>query len=98
MYTNRMVFMETNELAELIDTIVKNQLEEFSKKDSKPKVEGLMTVEETCEFIHCTKPTLHKYKKDGLIKSRRLGRRIYFLKDEILECMETKNFKRKLNH
>ena len=95
MYTDGIVFMPAKDLAELIDTIIKNQLEEFSKKDLKSKAEELMTVEEVCEFLHCTPPTLHKHKKQGLIKARRIGRRIYFLKDEILKSMETKNFKRK---
>ena len=95
MYTDGMVFMPAKDLAELINTIIKDQLEEFSKKDSKSKDEELMTVEEVCAFLHCSKPTLHKHKKDGLIKARRIGRRIYFIKDEILKSMETKNFKGK---
>ena len=68
---------------------------EKNNKNEKPEGEEPMTVEETCKFLGCSKVTLHKYKKTGLIKARRIGRRIYFLKHEILEAMKKDNFKKK---
>jgi hypothetical protein len=98
--SSEMVLISKIELVELINDSIKNQLQEFNKKSEKPKTEELMTVEETCLFLKCSKTTLHKFKKDGLLQARRIGRRIFFLKEEIIESAKSNyNFKKKkLDH
>lgn len=42
-----------------------------------------LTIPELASYLKCSLPTIHKYKKDGLIPFYRLGRKVYFKKSEI---------------
>lgn len=65
-----------------------------SIKQEKPEVkeekqaELLFTRKETAKKLHITLPTLHKYDKDGLIKSVRIGRRVLYSETEILNALK----------
>ncbi|MDB5200039.1 MAG: DNA-binding protein [Chitinophagaceae bacterium] len=91
-----MVIISKSELVEIINVSIKQQLQELTKVE-KPKNEELLSVEETCLFLKCSKTTLHKFKKDGLLQARRIGRRIFFLKEEIIESTKSNyNFKKRI--
>ena len=92
MYSDGMVIISVNDLTELINTSIKNQLEEFNSRTEKPKSEELMTVEETAKFLRCSRTAVFTRKKAGAIKAHRVGkgRRIFFFKAELLEAMKSK--------
>lgn len=45
------------------------------------------TAEQICERFSITKPTIHEYRKRKIIKSYRLGSRVYYRLDEIENAM-----------
>ena len=79
-----------SELLELIQSMIRNEFVKFNSKDTKSPIEELMTIEETCEFLHVSKVTIHKWKKKKLIFSHRIGRKIYFKKQELMTAITQK--------
>ena len=53
----------------------------------------LLTFEQTREILHVSKPTLHRWKKEGIIPFERMGGRIYFKRGAIVAAMKSVNLK-----
>lgn len=85
--------MPINELTELIKRSVKdcfeNELKEFIKSSVK-KEEQLLQIEEACQLLKVSKVTIHKWKKHKKIISYRIGRKIYFKKDELMNSIKNR--------
>lgn len=45
--------------------------------------EELLTVEETLNFLKCSKQALWNWRKNGILPSYRLGNRVYYRKSDI---------------
>ena len=73
-----------NELVGKIKTALLTDLEK-SIKDNEPN--RYYTAEQICERFSITKPTIHEYRKRKIIKSYRLGLRVYYRLDEIENAM-----------
>lgn len=43
---------------------------------------------ETAEFLHCDLATLWKMEQKGTLIPTRLGRRVYYRKSDVVECLE----------
>jgi hypothetical protein len=58
----------------------------FQKEYTSPKTEEeLLTVEETIEFLKCSKQALWNWRKSGILPSYRLGNRVYYKKSDIFK-------------
>jgi excisionase family DNA binding protein len=86
------VTMPIEELESRIRSIIKSEVQKLNNAQSNPPDE-LMSIEEVQTFLHVSKVTIHKWKKRGRIKSYRIGRKIYFKKNEILNSMGSVNTK-----
>ena len=53
----------------------------FHKKEE----EELFTVEETIDFLKCSKQALWNWRKSGILPSYRLGNRVYYKKSDIFK-------------
>ena len=73
-----------NEIVSKVKTALFTDLEK-SIKDNEPN--RYYTAEQICERFSITKPTLHEYRKRKIIKSYRLGSRVYYRLDEIENAM-----------
>lgn len=73
-----------NELVGRIKTALLTDLEK-SIKDNEPN--RYYTADQICERFSITKPTIHEYRKRKIIKSYRLGSRVYYRLDEIENAM-----------
>lgn len=73
-----------NELVSKVKTALLTDLEK-SIKDNEPT--RYYTAEQICERFSITKPTIHEYRKRNIIKSYRLGSRVYYRLDEIEAAM-----------
>ena len=72
-----------DELTQLISEAVDSRLEAFTPiQDEK---EELLTVEETLQFLKCSKQALWNWRKNGVLPSHRLGNRVYYLKSDIFK-------------
>jgi predicted DNA-binding transcriptional regulator AlpA len=57
-----------------------NQIASSSKDE-----EELLTVEETIQFLKCSKQALWNWRKSGILPSYRLGNRVYYKKSDIFK-------------
>ena len=73
-----------NELVSKVKTALLNDLEK-SFKDNAPN--RYYTADQICERFSITKPTIHEYRKRKIIKSYKLGSRVYYRMDEIENAM-----------
>lgn len=46
-----------------------------------------LTISELAQFLDCTVPTLHRYKKEGKIPFFQVGRTVFFDKAEVLKAL-----------
>jgi excisionase family DNA binding protein len=97
MNTTVFVAMPFVEFQELIQQAVNAAFEKYTKQlfDANNS-EELMSVEEAGAFLHVSKVTIFKWKKNKKIASYRFGRKIYFKKQELLNSMDSLTAKRKL--
>ena len=81
------VAMPMEELLDLIEVRIFKSVEKYSKKEKLKPDEELLSTEETCKFLKVSKVTIHKWKKQKRIVSYRIGRRIFFKKEELIKAM-----------
>jgi excisionase family DNA binding protein len=49
-----------------------------------------LTIEEVAEMAHCSVRHVHNEKKRGLLKCRKIGRRLIFEKDDVMKWFNRK--------
>ena len=82
------VQITTDQLAELINEQVKKNLSEFKKEFlSKEADDELLTRDQTAEFLQVDVSTLYLWAKKGKIKPYGIGKRRYFKRSELIECL-----------
>ena len=47
---------------------------------------------ETAKLLHISLPTLHEWTKDGTLTSYRIGTRVLYKPDEVMETVSQRNF------
>jgi excisionase family DNA binding protein len=73
---------------ELIDTAIKEKDEEQKlQAENLKRIEEHYSIKELATFLHCSKVSIHNYKKLGL-PFYRIGRKILFKKQEVLNFMK----------
>lgn len=79
---NKMIMtsLSIDELKEVLRDIVKQELNPKKEKE-------LLTFEETREILSLSKSGLNKWKAEGKIPFNRLGKRIYFKREEVLAAV-----------
>ena len=75
------------------ETIIEKKLAEQPLTDYVKGKEEHYTIKELAVFLHCSKVSVHNYKKLGL-PFYRLGRKILFKKQEVLNFMKSLKNKR----
>ena len=77
----------TTLINEITETVKNSLLAELVKtiQDNEPK--RYYSAEEVCKRFAITKPTLHEWRKRKIVKSYKLGARVYYRFDEIENAM-----------
>ncbi|GGE25567.1 helix-turn-helix domain-containing protein [Psychroflexus planctonicus] len=82
------VQITTDELAKLIDQKISDNLNNFKKEFlSKEADDELLTREQTAEFLQVDVSTLYLWAKKGKIKPYGIGKRRYYKRSELIECL-----------
>lgn len=81
----------TNEtdIKKIVNDIV-NELKKNEQPIEEQPQERLLTSAETCAFLRCSKPTLHRMKKNGTIPFIRFGKNIRYKQSDLEKLIETK--------
>lgn len=85
------ISISKDELAQTIKDSIKDVLsKEYANSKNFNEDENLLTIEDVQKIFRVSKVTIHKWKKRGLIRYHKLGRRLYFKKSELLDDLEKK--------
>lgn len=86
-----------DQISEIISRKVTEAVNSNSKKADDEK---LISSKEACELFQpaISRPTLHSWAKQGKLKPRYIGSKVYYLKSEIMEAVkEIKKYCRNIN-
>lgn len=78
--------LSIEELTSIIQTTVSK---EISKK-TEPTTDDdntFMTRSEVCDFLKISKPTLHKWTKEGKIEGHRIGKFVRYKKEDVISSL-----------
>jgi excisionase family DNA binding protein len=67
--------------------IIADVMAEKPQEEKTPE-EQLLTTNEACEFLRCSKPTLHRWKKEGIVPHVRIGANIRYRKSDLQKIAE----------
>ncbi len=90
---DRIVLLNEIDLDQLLKRAVFQAMGELRETDlptPKPEPEKLLTTQEACELLRCSKPTLHRWKKSGIVPFVRLGSNIRYKQTDLEKLIETK--------
>jgi len=76
-----------DELTEIIAEKLLLKLKHY-KDDLDKKEVVFLTRTETCKMLKISLPTLWHWSKNGILISYRLGNRLFYKKQEIIDCMQ----------
>jgi len=68
---------------------------EIIQQTPQPERKTLHSIRELADFIGCSQPTAHKFKKSGRIPCRQVGRKVMFDTVEVLAAMDQSKKSRK---
>ena len=81
------------DLVNQIETIIDRKVEENLSKLQKPQTFRYLTRAEVAGMLKISLPTLHDWRKLGLLKGYKIGNRVYFRSDELEASIEQKSLK-----
>jgi len=87
---NKLVVIEIDHLY----SIVKQAVNEVLKMEKSEQLKELLNFQETCDFLGIHPSTLNKWKSQNKIPYKRLGKRVFFKRQEILESLQNSNFQK----
>lgn len=84
---NNVVFLSLSieELKDIVRDAVKQELNLKNEKE-------LMTFKETCDFLRCSASALNKWKSENKIPYKKLGKRVFFSRSEVLDALKDSNY------
>lgn len=74
-------------IREITENVKNSLLSELTKTIQENEPKRYLSADEVCKRFRITKPTLHEYRKRNILKSYRLGARVYYRLDEIGNAM-----------
>jgi hypothetical protein len=76
--------MEPNKFAEIIKTIIKEELAELHLHLKSVNNEEYLTRKQAAIFLHISVTTLWDYDKNQILPARRIGGKVLYLKSDLL--------------
>jgi excisionase family DNA binding protein len=84
---NEMIFLSLSrqELMDLIKAAIKEELNQKKEKE-------LLSFKEMCKFLGCSVSGLNKWKSENKIPYKKLGKRVFFSRSEVVEALKNSNY------
>ena len=93
--SNQLVILDFNSLTKAIKEVFKDILidKTHTPQDHQKNVsDDYLSTDQVKDLLKVSKVTIHNWKKKGLIKSHRIGRRVYFKMDDINSAIKQQKF------
>ena len=78
------ISLSKSELTDIINSAVKEALAKNANRESSNDSEKLMSRQEAATFLKISLVTLHDWTKHSILKSYKIGGRIYYKQDELI--------------
>lgn len=96
---NPLVLIDMATLKSMLNSVIGNALLNLNFKganlkngESLNENPDLMDMEEAIKFLKVSKVTIHNWKKKGIIKSHKMGRKLYFKRSELLDAIKRQKY------
>ena len=93
-----LVLVDIRTLRSIIGDVVEKAVQSVglvqnsTKKDEERLEDGLLGMEETLKLLKVSKVTIHNWKKKGIIKSHKMGRKLYFKRAELMDAIKRQKY------
>ena len=87
----KLVHMPKEELIQEIVKVLDKALEKLNINKEAQQEKELYTREETAKLLKVSFPTLFHWNKDGKLKAKKLGKRVYYSKQDVKEALNKLN-------
>lgn len=82
----QMINLSIDDLSNLITNCISKQLKtikEYQKSETSNSENEILTREEVKDLLKISYTTLWKYNKNGTLKAKKLGRKVYYLREDL---------------
>ena len=80
-----LISIDKDELSSIIKSAIHVELSQKKEKE-------LMNFKETYEFLNISPSTLNKWKSESKIPFKKLGKRIFFSRADVMQSLEDSNY------
>jgi len=91
-FVNEFLTLLTNTVKDSVNDAAQNIFNELNRQNGAAELnkvaDGFLTRTQVAELLNISVVTLFRYQKEGLIPYRRVGRRILFNRNEVLEAIK----------
>lgn len=70
-------------IKKMVTEEVAKQLAQINREKPEPVNEKLLTTEEACNYLRCSRPTLHRWKQAGTVQHVRIGANIRYRESDL---------------
>lgn len=88
---NKIIVVDQDQLMNMIKSVVAEAMKESKAVEDQSKI---MNFKETCSLLGIHSSTLNKWKAANKIPFKRLGKRIFFNREEVLKSLQDSNYKK----
>lgn len=96
-FNEQLVVVPLGQLTEMIQSTVDSTMEKWLDKVVQPEcksdndTETTMTMKQLCSQFHISRPTVYKRIASGVLKPHRIGRKIIFIKKDVIDALRNGN-------
>ncbi|HAT4001765.1 TPA: helix-turn-helix domain-containing protein [Elizabethkingia anophelis] len=87
----QLIQLSKEELLEEFEVMVRRVLEKMMTEKIADEEKELYTREEAAKLLNVSYPTLFHWNKDGKLKARKIGKRVYYSKEDVKEALNKLN-------
>ncbi|EQB90976.1 hypothetical protein BAX96_12320 [Elizabethkingia anophelis] len=87
----QLIQISKEELLQEFEQMVRKVLEKMMTEKVTDEEKEYYTREETAKLLKVSFPTLFHWNKDGKLKAKKLGKRVYYSKEDVKEALNKLN-------
>ena len=84
-----------DELADAVPDKLMFKIENYLKELSKKQNDEILTRQEVADYLRISLVTIHSWNKHGILNPIRMGNRIFYKKQDILDVLEQQKINKK---
>ncbi|MDV2492676.1 DNA-binding protein [Elizabethkingia anophelis] len=87
--TIQLTHIDSKSFGQFIQEIIRKELSEYKVNTQEEK--EYYTREEAAKLLNVSYPTLFQWNRDGILKARKIGKRVYYSKEDVKEALNRRD-------